>query len=190
MKTQLTTIAAAIAFTMSAAALAQTMPDSSFNNSRNTINGMAGSSYDGNPVGSDSFINQVGDNNNNAVVQWGTQISRIQQNGNNNGTSINQDDVVGQALTSPGQHYSLVDQDGNSNYASVAQLGKYNDSKVYQEGNRNYANIDQSGELNDSWVKHDGNDNSSEVNQHGKLNDSYVLFNGGRNYSSTNQWMN
>lgn len=188
MKIQLTTIAAAVAFTMSSAAMAQTTsPDGTFNGSRSTINNMAGPSYDGNPVGSDSYIDQTGDGNINTVVQWGTQISRIKQDGDNNSVNIDQDEIAGQALTDPGQHYSYVDQDGNRNHATVVQLDKYNDSKIYQEGNRNFANIDQDGELNDSWVKQEGNDNSSEVNQNGDLNDSYVLFEGNGNYSYTGQ---
>lgn len=187
MKLQLTTIAAAVALTMSAASLAQSTPDGSFNGSRGTINSMAGSSYDGNPVGSDSYIDQTGNNNNNNVVQWGTQISRIQQEGDNNSVNIDQDEIEGQAETFPGQNYSLVDQDGNRNHATVVQLDKYNDSKIYQEGNRNYANIDQDGDLNDSWVKQDGNGNSTDVNQTGDLNDSYVLFKGDSNYSYTGQ---
>lgn len=56
MKTQMTAIAAAVALTVSASAMAQSTPSSDFNSSRNQINNMAGASYDGNAVGSDSYM--------------------------------------------------------------------------------------------------------------------------------------
>ncbi|SHM24868.1 hypothetical protein [Vreelandella subglaciescola] len=181
MKMQMTTIAAAVALTVSVSAVAQTAPGSQFNGSRNTVNSMAGPLYDGNAVGSDSYINQTGNSNTNSVTQWGTQISRIKQNGSGNETTVVQDDVVGVAQTAPGQNYSKIDQDGKFNKADVNQLGEQNDSIINQDGNRNNANVAQDGTRNDSWVKQDGNDNVVDVYQHGELNDSYIKFTGDSN---------
>ncbi len=76
MKTQMTTIAAAVALTMSAAAMAQTAPSWQFNGSRADIDSMGGSLYNGSAVGSDSQIEQNGNFNSTSVTQWGyTRLS-------------------------------------------------------------------------------------------------------------------
>ncbi|WP_243470595.1 hypothetical protein [Vreelandella lionensis] len=80
MKTQITTIAAAVAFAMSTAASAQYWSS-----------------------GSDSTIYQSGNHNTNDITQWGTQTSRVYQEGNNNSTVVSQDDVSGIATKFPGQ---------------------------------------------------------------------------------------
>ncbi|QNI04634.1 hypothetical protein HXW73_17700 [Halomonas sp. SH5A2] len=193
MKTQMTAIAAAIALAMSASALAQTPTEPAspeFDNSRSTINSMAGSSYDGSGLGNDSFIDQNGDDNETSVIQWGTQISRIQQDGNDNTAGVIQDDVVGGSST--GENYSLIMQEKDGNQAYVNQLGQENDSIIDQgrSGSNNaynYADVDQDGYRNDSWVEQDGYDNLSMVTQFGSLNDSYVKSLGNYNETHTMQ---
>ncbi|MYL23665.1 hypothetical protein GLV89_07650 [Halomonas alkaliantarctica] len=182
MKTQLTTIAAAVAFTMSAAALAQTTPNATFNGSIATIDSMAGYSA-GSAPGSDSYITQTAgsDDNVNSVTQWGTQYSRITQSGDRNQVTIVQDDVVGVAKVTPGYNESIVRQVGNDNKVNVNQLGEYNDSWIKQDGNNNDSLVAQDGEYNDSYILSDGNGNTDRVYQTGDELDSNILTNGNRN---------
>lgn len=129
MKTQITTLAAAVAFAMSTAAFAQ---------------------YSG---GSDSTIYQSGNNNTNDVTQWGSQNSRIYQQGSYNSATVSQDDVSGVATTLPGLNDSGIEQFGSGNSADVTQLGTKNDSTVYQETLFNSATVDQEGYKNVSVVE-------------------------------------
>ncbi|MGP9510845.1 curlin subunit CsgB, partial [Halomonas sp. AOP43-D1-39] len=99
MKTQITTIAAAVAFAMSTAASAQYWS-----------------------AGSDSTIYQSGNSNTNDITQWGTQTSRVYQEGNSNSTTVSQDDISGVATTLPGRNKTGIDQIGQSNTADVTQL--------------------------------------------------------------------
>ena len=89
MKTQITTIAAAIALAMSATALA----------------------------GSDSTIDQTGDDNVNNVTQYGTQESRIYQYGDDNTATVTQDDNY-----RGGENYSNIEQTDDGNSAEAIKM--------------------------------------------------------------------
>ena len=163
MKTQITTIAAAVAFAMSTAAFAQS-------------------------VGSDSSIYQYGSDNTNDVTQWGTQKSRILQEGNGNSATVTQDDVVGYSTYAPGRNNSNIEQTANGNEAIVDQLGAYNVSGIYQTSSDNDANVTQDGKMNDSYVKQSwGNGNEAVVVQDGKFNDSVIEQQGSYNTASVDQ---
>lgn len=188
MKLQATLIAASIAMAMSASALAQqatqqysgdnTNPHSDFQDSRDAVDSLSG--YSGNMLNdSESFVKQIGNDNDSNVTQWGNQWSSILQHGDDNSARVQQDDVVGDVGT--GENESIIRQQGNNNHAEMDQLGDRNDSIIKQYGNSNRAYLDQNGDLNDSYIMQDGHDNFADVAQHGDELDSDIIQDGNHN---------
>ncbi|WP_170214808.1 hypothetical protein [Halomonas halmophila] len=190
MKLQMTLIAAFVAMAMSGSALADatqdhsggnTNPHDSFQDSRDTIDGMAG--YSGNSSNaSESFILQGGVSNDADVTQYGEQFSDIDQDGYSNYSKVVQDDEVG-STSGQGQNESRIKQEGSDNYADVYQLGDRNDSYVEQDGlwgggDDNSATVVQDGDLNDSYIKQFGDNNWADVYQGGDELDSDILQTG------------
>ena len=146
MKTQMTMLAAAVALSVSSLSFAQTTPDARFQGASDTIDTMDGYAA-GSPPGSDSFIDQSQGSYNNStdVKQWGSQYSRITQQGSNNEIIVSQDDVVGTAMVEAGYNESIIEQGGNNNLAKVNQVGQYNDSWISQEGTGSASTVTQTG---------------------------------------------
>ena len=170
MKTQITTIAAAIAFAMSTAASAQYW------------------------AGSDSTIEQKGDNNTNNITQMGTQESRVQQEGDHNSTLVSQSGKSNDSYVYQEQNNntSNVNQDGflnktvslqigTHNTSSATQNDNWNDNYTYQEGSNNTATVSQEGYFNKSVTEQNGDYNNAQITQSGEWNDSYTYLEGNHN---------
>ncbi|MGA4494617.1 hypothetical protein [Vreelandella venusta] len=205
MKTQITTIAAAIAVALSMGVSADPR-DPNYDHDGNTFNGGKGvfdaqagirnglNSYNAsaNPGTRDSIILQNGGSGNvaNATQKGTEQYSRIRQvdNGMNNKAFVNQGLNSGNE-----QNESEVHQvGGENNLARVSQTGNLNDSYIRQTGTgNNTADVEQLNNTNssDSVIFQDGSNNDAFVSQRDNANTtwSHISQTGDGHYADVTQ---
>ncbi|CEP38223.1 MULTISPECIES: hypothetical protein [unclassified Halomonas] len=181
MKTQITTIAAAIALVsaFSASADPRDYQDSTTTPNANTTtepvfdaqldirSGLNGFDRDQTRT---SLIVQAGNDNAAETTQGGSQqYSRVGQVGDDNTSSVYQTGA---------QHESIVYQIGTGNDASVTQLrGELNDSYISQEGHNNSAKVLQvkNSNFSDSIIEQTGDGNSADVYQAFSTDETWSL---------------
>ncbi len=192
MKTQIATLAAAIALVsaFSASADPRDYQNSTTTPSANTTtkpvfdaqlgirSGLNG--FDRDPTRT-SLILQSGNGNDAETTQGGSkQYSRVGQLGDDNTSSVYQTGA---------NHESIVYQIGTSNDASVVQSGgELNDSYILQDGSHNTANVRQvlNSDKSDSIIEQTGNGNSADVYQTLSTDETWSLISQNGNDNDAN----
>ena len=196
MKLQLTTIAAAIALSASAASWANQAPDYTHNNVyksggeaafqqqgniRSSMNGFNSLNINGTAnvreTDHDQY-NQTGSTVNS--LQTGTeQYSRILQTGPSGGTWEGNNAYVEQGSSGSEKNGSIVEQrDGSYNTATVIQKGSgLNESRIVQSyGDTNTATVNQYGMRDQSdIIQYSGDNNTATVDQFGGSNNQSFI---------------
>ncbi len=204
MKTQITTIAAAIAVALSMGVSADAR-DPNYEHNGSNFNGGKGdfddqatirnnmNGFNGTSNARESVIYQNGGSNNvaNATQQGTEQFSRIKQthNGTSNEAYVTQGQNGGHDESNESE---VLQIGGTDNYARVNQTGNYNDSYIKQTGaGNNIAEVDQlnNSDYSDSVIFQDGDGNEAYVTQKNNTQTtwSHISQDGNDHYAKVTQ---